>query len=79
MASVISPSNRSGGYPDQSDNDDGHSNDSQSDFVKPSVHFEQLDQVTVKRRTISKKEKVDSQKSFKTYDSKTIVTVETQI
>lgn len=78
MASVISPSIKSRDYPGRHSDD---SNDSHSDFIKPSVHFEQLDQVTETNPISHHDKNMDdkSAKSFKTADSKTIVTVETQI
>lgn len=79
MASVISPSVKSRDYPGR--HSDNSSNDSNSDFIKPSVHFEQLDQVTETNPISHHDKNLDdkSAKSFKTADSRTIVTVEAQI
>ena len=63
MGSVISPSS----YHNPEGVSDGHSDDSRSDQMKPSVTFEQLDQVT---ETTRRRQRSDlrSQKSFVTQD-----------
>ena len=79
MGSVVSPSSY---HEPGGDYDDGGSNSSQSDFVKPSVHFGQFgqgDETVMSKTTSQHQTDVRSQKSFKTHDSKTIITVETAI
>lgn len=75
LGSVISPDS----YHERVDDyDDAGTNSSQSDFIKPSVHFGQFGQgdETVMSKTSQHKSDLKSQKSFKTHDSKTLVLVD---
>ena len=76
IGSVISPSS----YHEQQDNDSNQSREYYP-IIKPSVHFEQLgDHIQSPREEKTQKTNDNkSQRSFKTHDSKTIVTVATQI